>query len=711
MTDMLQQASPRALPSATLAPARLAPAPPARPSWESTEGAPLPLGVTWVPDERACNFALYSKHAERVTLLLYAAHDVERPALAVPLDFRRHKSGRVWHCRLPEDALRDVAYYAYSVDGPAPAGRRERHAFDPDKVLLDPYARSVHFPPRFDREAAARPGSNAGRAPLGVLDGHRRAEAAPVRHLRHHESDALVYELHVRHFTRHESSGVEPARRGTYAGVIDKIPYLVALGVTVVELMPVFERDPRHPDQWGYMPLAFMAAHRGYASGDDERAEFRAMVDALHRAGIEVVLDVVYNHTSEGGATGPTYGMKGIDNSTYYLMTDDPAKPWADYAGTGNTLHCANHAVRKLVIDSMHHWVLEMGVDGFRFDLASIFARGSDGHIEPRAPLVGEISGEHDLAGLRLIAEPWDVGGANQLGRAFPGIGWQQWNGCFRDDVRRFVRGDPGTVPALMRRLYGSDDLFPDDRAHACHPAQSVNYVTCHDGPTLYDLVAYNHKHNWANGHGNTDGPAERHAWNCGWEGDEHVPDDVLRLRRRQAKNLVLLTLLANGTPMLRAGDEFLHTQHGNDNPYNQDDERVWLDWRRQDAHAGHLRFVREAIAFRRRHPSLCRSRFWRDDVRWHGVGALPDLGYDSHSLAYCLLGASEGDDDLYVMANAWQEPLTFEVQEGAAGDWRVAIDTGREAPDDIVDDGDGAVAAMRHVVEPHSIVVLVRRR
>ena len=695
-----------------------APAHPARaPSrWTAREGSPLPLGVTWIAEERAYNFALYAKHAERVTLLLYAVRDVVRPALAVTFDHRHHKSGRVWHCRLREDEVYGIAYYAYQVDGPASDGPRAWHAYDPEKVLLDPYARSMFFPRTFDRAAAMRPGSNAGRAPLGVLDARSHEPAPTVARPARHESDAIVYELHVRNFTRHESSGVAYAHRGTFGGVIEKIPYLVELGVTVVELMPVFERDPQHPDRWGYMPLAFMAAHRGYSScstAGAERHEFREMVDALHRAGIEVVLDVVYNHTCEEGSVGPTYSFKGIDNSTYYLMTGDAGEPYADFARTGNTLHCANHAVRKLVLDSLHHWVREMGVDGFRFDLASIFARDTDGNIDyGRAPLVGEISGDHDLASLRLIAEPWDMGGAYQLGRAFPGIGWHQWNGGFRDDVRRFARGDPGMVPALMRRLYGSDDLFPDDRANACHPAQSLNYVTCHDGPTLYDLVAYNHKHNWANGRGNTDGPADNHAWNCGWEGDAHAPGEVMQLRLRQAKNLLLLTMLSNGTPMLRAGDEFLHTQQGNDNPYNQDDETVWLDWRRMQTHAANLRFAREAIAFRRRHPSICRSRFWRDDVRWYGVGAAPDLGHDSHTLAYCLHGASEGDDDLYVIVNAWQEALTFEVQEGKPGEWRVVIDTARPSPNDITPrEHEAPVAPMLQLVQPHSIVVLVRGR
>jgi glycogen operon protein len=289
---------------------------------------------------------------------------------------------------------------------------------------------------------------------------------------------------------------------------------------------------------------------------------------------------------------------------------------------------------------------------------------------------------------------------------------WQQWNAAFRDGVRRFVRGDPGLVPALMRRLYGSDDLFPDDRLHAYHAWQGVNYVTCHDGFTLYDLVAYDHKRNWANGHENRDGPAESYAWNCGWEGDERVPADVAALRRRQARNLLTLLLLANGTPMLRAGDEFLQTQGGNDNPYNQDDETSWLDWRRLEANRDVHRFARLLIAFRKAHPSIARSRFWRDDVRWYGVGREPDLSHDSRSIAYCLRGASQGDDDLYVMVNAWQEPLAFEVQDGEPGEWRRVIDTARPSPDDIRDPGHEApVASRTHAVGPRSVVVLVRRR
>jgi glycogen operon protein len=373
-------------------------------------------------------------------------------------------------------------------------------------------------------------------------------------------------------------------------------------------------------------------------------------------------------------------------------------------------MHCANQAVRKMILDSMRHWV-RLGVDGFRFDLASIYARDADGAIRyDEPPIFGEIGADPDFAGVRLIAEPWDTA-AYQLGRGFAGLSWQQWNGAFRDDVRRFVRGDPGMVPAVMRRLYGSDDLFPDDRIHAYRPPQSVNYVTCHDGLTLYDLVSYNHKHNWANGHDNTDGPPQNFSWNCGWEGDERVPDDVAHLRLAQAKNLMALLFLANGTPMLRAGDEFLHTQHGNDNPYNQDNETSWLDWSRRERYADMTRFVKLGIAFRKAHPSLARSRFWRDDVRWYGVGPRADTSPESQSVAYCLHGASQGDADIYVMINASQEALIFEPQEGNAGDWVRVIDTSRASPDDFRAPGDEVVVGSTVcTVGPRSVVVLTRR-
>jgi isoamylase len=498
--------------------------------------------------------------------------------------------------------------------------------------------------------------------------------------------------------------------------VIEKIPYLKELGVTVVELMPVFQFDPSDGNYWGYAPLNFFAPHNGYLvrrAAESQHDEFREMVDALHAAHMEVVLDAVYNHTGEGDHTGPTYSYKGIDNSTYYLISERPEQPYANFSGTGNTLNCANAAVRKMIMDSVRHWAQDMGVDGLRFDLASIFTRNADGSINlAEAPLLSDMASDPGLAGLRLIAEPWDAAGAYQLGRAFPGVMACQWNGRFRDDVRRFVRGDPGMVPLLMRRLYGSDDLFPDDRMHAYRLHQSVNYIASHDGFTLYDLVAYNVKRNRANGHGNTDGADENFSWNCGWEGDDDAPAQVARLRRQQLKNFCCLLLLANGTPMFRAGDEFMQTQAGNNNPYNQDNETAWLDWRRLHANADVFRFFRLMIAFRKAHPSLARSRFWREDVRWYGVGPEPDLSYGSRSLAFALHGASQQDDDLYVMINAYSEDLDFQVQEGTTAEWRRVVDTSLESPLDFLEaGGESPLQSLHYRVAARAVAVLLRER
>ena len=603
--------------------------------WANVEGLPFPLGATWIAPEQAWNFAVYSEHAEQVTLLLYAEPDLATPVVAHDLHYLRNKSGKVWHCRIPAAAMKGARYYGYRV-----------------------------------------------------------------------EADAVIYELHVRGFTAHPSSSVPAERRGTFAGLIDKIPYLLELGVTVVELMPVFQFDPDEGNYWGYNPISFFAPHSTYAyrcSVCDQHTEFRELVRAFHAAGLEVVLDVVYNHTGEGDATGPVYSFKGLDTDTYYLMTGRPEAPYADFSGTGNSLNCGHRYVRRVILDSLRYWARDMRVDGFRFDLASVFARrpdGSLGYEDP--PIFGDIASDPALGAVRLIAEPWDAAGAYQLGRAFPGTSWAQWNG----------RLSRRSAPALMRRLYGSDDLFPDDRENACHAYQSVNFVTSHDGFTLWDLVSYERKRNQANGHDNTDGTDHNLSSNCGWEGDDGAPPEVVALRKRQAKNFLCLLLLANGTPMLRAGDEFLHTQGGNNNPYNRDNETGWLDWRRLEAHRDTFRFARMMIAFRKAHPSLCRSRFWRGDIRWHGVGREADLSEASRSLAFYLRGASQGDDDLYVMVNAHRKALDFIVQEGAPADWRCVIDTAQESPRDILEPGQEArLTSAYYNVGPRSVVVLRRPR
>ncbi|HTR50336.1 MAG TPA: isoamylase, partial [Kofleriaceae bacterium] len=579
-------------------------------SWESTEGLPYPLGVSWSADDDAYNFAIYSKHATSVRLLIFGL-DLEHAMHECSLDPLVNKSGRIWHCRIPASVVRAARYYGYVVDGPEPVGPFEAHAFHPEKLLLDPYARSIYFPPSFDRGAALDGIPNMGRAPVGVLEIPRPYDRCDVRTPRH-EADAIVYELHVRGFTRDPTSGVPEQARGKFAGVIEKIPYLRELGVTVVELMPVFQFDPQSGNYWGYMPMSLFAPHAGYAAGDPVR-ELREMIDALHAAGIEVIVDAVYNHTAEGGVDGPIYSFKGLDNSTYYLTRGESPGDYADYSGCGNSLNANNRHVRAMIVDSMRYWVREMGIDGFRFDLASIFTRSSDGGLSfDDPPIFGDISSDPGFDRVRMIAEPWDAAGAYELGRAFPGTTWLQWNSRFRDDLRRFVRGDDGMVGALMQRLYGSDDLFPDDVIDAYHAYQSVNYVACHDGFTLYDVLAYRYKRNDANGQGGADGPVESFSTNCGWEGDDNVPDDVLALRERQARNLIALLLLSNGTPMLRAGDEFLSSQRGNNNPYNQDNATSWLDWSGLERHRSFFRFVKQMIAFRKRHRSLARSRFWR---------------------------------------------------------------------------------------------------
>ncbi|NOZ37967.1 MAG: glycogen-debranching protein [Gammaproteobacteria bacterium] len=678
-------------------------------NWEAREGSPRPLGVSFIASQQAWNFALYSKHAAAVTLHLYRENNTRTPVYSYTFNPLQNKSGRIWHCRLPATTVDTAQYYAYQLDGPFDL--QQGHRFDPQKLLLDPYSRAVFFPPAFDRQAAIDAGSNNGKAPLGVL--HTLTDNNPPNQVQkpQHTHDTVIYELHVKGFTRHAGSAVPADQRGSFSGLLEKIPYLQSLGITAVELMPVFQFDAQANDYWGYMPLSFFAPHHLYGKAGSAAAlldEFRQMVSAFHRAHIEVILDVVYNHTGEGNEHGPTYSFRGLDNTTYYLLEND-RRYYRNDAGTGNVLHTANRYVRSMVLDSLRYWVREMHVDGFRFDLASIFTRRSDGSVNLEdAPIISAIRSDPDLAGIRLIAEAWDTS-SYQLGRSFPGISWQQWNGKFRDDIRRFVRGDKGLVNSLIQRLYGSDDLFPDSRMQAYHPYQSVNFITAHDGFTLYDLVSYNYKHNQINGHDNRDGTDHNYSWNSGWEGDTAVPNDVLLLRKRQIKNFCCLLMLANGTPMIRAGDEFMQTQFGNNNPYNQDNEISWLNWDRLQANRDMFRFFQKMIAFRKNHPSLGRSRFWREDVHWYGVGPEVDRADDSHSLAYYLNGASQNDRDIYVMINAWWEDLLFTVQEGTPDNWHRIIDTARDSPHDIVEEGRALpLQSMDYRVKARSLVVLI---
>ncbi len=662
--------------------------------WEVSEGSPFPLGVSWIEQDHSYNFALYTKHATGLVLEFFDDVHLENPLYTFVFDWRANKSGPIWHCRIPKSELGTARYYAYRVDGP-PAGKGfEWHAFDADKLLLDPYSRATYFPSGFSRDAARLPGPNRGRAVLGVLEPCA-CISTPLSVPFHpkHASDLVIYELHVRGFTYDESSGVGQERRGTFLGVIDKIPYLVDLGITAVELMPIFQFDPAEGNYWGYMPLSFFAPHSNYSTqkfGACQIHEFREMVQALHMAGIEVILDVVYNHTCEGDDRGPNYSFKGIDNTSYYMLHQGNGPKsersiYANFSGTGNTLHTANRAVRQIIVDSLRYWTKEMGVDGFRFDLASVFSRNSDGTINlGDPPIFGQISSDPELAQARLIAEPWDAGGIYQLGRKFPGQLWMQWNGQFRDTVQRFVRGDSGTVLEMMTRLYGSSDLFPDDCFHSNRPWQSVNYVTSHDGYTMVDLVSFTTKNNWVNGHQNLDGHSDLSS-NCGYEGNVNVPDDVLLLRKKQMKNFVCLLMLANGTPMLRMGDEFMNTQNGNNNPYNQDNHISWIDWSNFQTNADMYRFFREMIHFRRSHALLGHSHFWRESVRWFGTKSSKVIRPDINAFSFFLDGKEVGDRDLYVMLNFSNDIQLFSFQVASSRPWRRVIDTAQASPHDFV--------------------------
>jgi glycogen operon protein len=662
------------------------------------------------------NFSVFSKHATRVELLLFDRADAPVPERVIPLDPARHRTYHYWHVFVPGLGAGQV--YAYRAHGPFAPERGLR--FDADKVLFDPYGLAMAVPPAYDRRAAMRPGDNAEFALRSVVADPGRYDWEGDAPLRRPYAETVIYELHVRGFTRHPSSGVPEATRGTFAGLVDKIPYLQDLGVTAVELLPVFQYDPQHApngtNYWGYQPLSFFAPHHAYSSRPGPLAvldEFRDMVKALHRAGLEVILDVVFNHTTEGGPDGPTQCYRGLANDFYYLLQADRSR-YADFSGCGNTFNANKNIVRRMIQDSLRYWVTEMHVDGFRFDLASILTRDEQGHPHPNPPVLWDIESDPQLAGTKLIAEAWDATGLYQVGH-FVSDAWQEWNGRFRDDVRRFVKADTGTVSGLATRLLGSPDLYDHEAREA---EQSINFVTCHDGFTVNDLVSHNEKHNEANGEQNRDGHNENLSWNCGVEGPTDDPA-IESLRNRQVKNLLALTLMAAGTPMLSMGDEVRRTQGGNNNAYCQDNAISWLDWRLLARHADVHRFVREMIALRQRRDMASATGglslnelLHRSTPEWHGVtlGA-PDWSDQSHSLAFTLRGLS-ARYVLHGVCSAYWEPLAFALPPVPAGEgpWRRLIDTALPSPDDIrpVEEAP-LVGVASYAVQPRSIVLLGR--
>jgi isoamylase len=677
-------------------------------------GSSHPLGATLVGG--GANFSLFSRTATRVDLLFFHRPDDARPSRTIELDPVVHRTYHYWHVFVP--GVKAGQLYGYRVHGPSDPAHGLR--FDPTKVLLDPYGRGVMVPSQYSRAAAAQAGDNAATAMKSVVTDPTAYDWEGDVPLRHPAARSIIYEMHVGGFTRHPTSGVGKGKRGTFAGLIEKIPYLQDLGITAVELLPVFAFDPQaapagRVNYWGYQPVSYFAPHPGFSSRPHPLAagdEFRDMVKALHRAGIEVILDVVYNHTAEAGADGPVLGFRGIDNPTYYILENDGAR-YADYSGCGNTLNANQPIVRRMILDSLRYWVGEMHVDGFRFDLASILTRDAQGRVLPNPPVLWDIESDPLLAGTKLIAEAWDAAGLYQVG-SFIGDSWKEWNGRFRDDVRDFFRGADGSLQRFADRLVGSPEVYGHKERE---PEQSINFVTCHDGFTLNDLVSYNDKHNEANGEGNRDGANDNRSWNGGVEGPSDDPA-VEQLRSRQVKNLLTVNLLALGLPMILMGDEVRHTQGGNNNAYCQDNEISWFDWSRLKQHAELHRFLKLLIERRllrdttheQQRTSL--NQLIRQATKsWHGVRLnQPDWGDHSRSVA---LGAEIRPQQLrfHLIFNAHHEPLDFELPPaGTDGDqqWRRWIDTARASPEDIFPwEKSPPVTGLTFRAEARSVVVL----
>jgi isoamylase len=548
--------------------------------------------------------------------------------------------------------------------------------FDASKVLLDPLATDVVFPSAHSRLAASKRGvPNSGQAPLA------RATPWPAPHPQRRSSRApIIYEAHVRGATVAQPAVASP---GTYRALIGDLDRIAALGFSVLELLPVHQNDPQEGSYWGYMPLAFGAVHRQYAAGDDAAGELAELIAAAHDRDLEVWIDVVYNHTTEIDADGPTYSFRGLADGDYYRLDADGS--YLESTGCGNDIDASSPAAQDVIIRSLDRYA-DLGADGFRFDLAPVLSR--------HRPFIVRLDEWAAGRGVRMIAEPWDAAGTYELGRTWPGQGWLQWNDRYRDDVRGFLRGEAGRVAELIQRIQGSPDIFDA-------PTQTVNFLTCHDGFTMYDLVAYDRKHNRANGHADSDGARDNRSWNCGFEGDDGAPAEVVALRRRQLRNAWCLLAMSHGTPMVSMGDEFGRTQGGNNNAYNQDNPTSWVDWSRRDQFADLERFVTRLLDLRHRHPQFAQLGWWGDTVRWFGTAGPPDTGHSSRSLAWQI-------GDLYVIANAHWEPLAFTIQ--APGTWARIVDTSLDAPDDIVEIAEAPTVAARYDVAARTVVILERR-
>lgn len=674
-------------------------------------GSPDPLGASL--QSGGVNFSLFSYHASGVELLLFNHPDEDQPSAIIELNPEFHRTGSYWHIFIP--GLKAGQLYGYRLHGPYLPEQGLR--FDPAKLLLDPYAKAV-IDDQYDRAEAARFGvENLATAMKSVVVDPADYDWEGDQPLRRKINDTAIYEMHVRGFTKHPSSGLPEDKRGTYAGLIEKVPYLQKLGVKTVELLPVFQFDRQSaphglPNYWGYEPVAFFAPHRAYSWRQDPLGpvdEFRDMVKALHQAGIQVILDVVFNHTAEDNQDGPTISLRGIDNRIYYILNPDDRAEYFNDSGVGNTLNGNHTIVRRLIMDSLRYWVQHMHVDGFRFDLASVLSRGQDNQPLKDPPILWDIDSDPVLAGTRIIAEAWDAAGLYQVG-SFVGDRWGVWNGRFRDTVRRFVKSDTSTVNDLADVISGSSKIFSQlDR----DPMRSINFITAHDGFTLNDLVSYDYKHNQANGEDNGDGNDQNDSWNCGVEGPTDDPQ-IEALRQRQIRNFFTILLTSQGQPMFLMGDEVRHTQRGNNNAYCQDNEISWFDWNQVDTHTDLLDFVHGLLNFRQNSELYRDQHYWFEhggtDIHWHGVRlGKPDFGENSHSLAFELTH-SEVQDHLYVLLNAYWEPLEFELPQLQKNRcWARMIDTAKPSSEDFAEPAVKLPEnTSNYLAQSRSLVVLV---
>jgi isoamylase len=679
-------------------------------------GSASPLGATVTKE--GVNFSVYSRSATGMDLLLFDRVDSAQPSRTIPLNPVSNRTYHYWHVSLA--GILSGQLYGYRAHGKNDNQNGLR--FDSSKILLDPYGRGMVIPESYSPQAIQVSGDDASSSMKSVVVDSSAYDWEGDVPLHHPSARTCIYEMHVRGFTRHPNSGVGENKRGTFAGLIEKIPYLQDLGITAVELLPIFAFDPfaappGKTNYWGYQPVSYFSPHPRYSSRHDVLGpinEFRDMVKALHRANIEVILDVVFNHTAEGNEQGPTLSFRGIDNPTYYIL-EQGGEQYANYSGCGNTLQANHPVVRRLIVDSLRYWVSEMHVDGFRFDLASILSRDASGQVLPQPPVLWDIESDPVLAGTKLIAEAWDAAGLYQVG-SFVGDAWKEWNGRFRDDARDFFRGQPGAVARFADRMLGSHNIYGHKSREA---EQSINFVTCHDGFTLNDLVTYNEKHNERNGEENRDGDNDNKSWNCGMEGP--TSDLAIeQLRNRQVKNFLAVTQLSLGLPMISMGDEVCRTQAGNNNPYCIDDESNWFDWSLVDRHADIHRFVRLLLARR-----LLRSQqhenqrisltelIGKANKVWHGRKLHePDWSDASRSIAFY---AELQQDNLafHLILNAAPEPSFFELPVLPLGTaWRRWFDTYLPSPDDIVDwKKSGFVTGTNYQCGPHSVVMLFAER